>query len=562
MKQIGSIIFLWLLLIAFGFSGVRAASIAEPADGGIAAAPGAPRYDIGSPTLADLWVDPANGDDGNSGATREQALRSVTEAWNRVPSGATLNGTGYRIMLVRGSYAEAALPNYLELRRGTVQFPIILQAADGPGSAILQGDLNIANSSYIYLIDLDIAPLPPGQSVPAGDTLHCELCDHFLVRGVRLNGGVYVPGPQCDDPNNMIAHDNFKVNQSQYVYVEDSDIAGACDNAVDFVAVQYGHIVGNRIHNAQDWCMYQKGGSAYFRVEGNEFYDCGTGGFTAGQGTGFQFMTAPWLHYEAYDIKVVNNLIHDTAGAGLGVNGGYNILLAYNTLYRVGARDHVLEIVHGRRGCDGGDAARCQPLLSMGGWGLTGDEQQFIPNRNVYIYNNIIYNPAGYQSSQQFDIRGAVTPPAGSNAPNPAFADDGVDIRGNLIWNGPADLPLGIEDSSQGCQATNPTCNADQLLADNAINTVEPQLANPRCGDFHPLAGGSVFGVNVPTFVLPAFAGGDQPTTPPVPQGMLENVVGIDRAGATRGTSSPPGAYIGAATTAGGCRYVPLVVRM
>ncbi|MDQ2995929.1 MAG: hypothetical protein M3R61_02560 [Chloroflexota bacterium] len=133
-------------------------------------------------------------------------------------------------------------------------------------------------------------------------------------------------------------------------------------------------------------------------------------------------------------------------------------------------------------------------------------------------------------------------------------------MRGNLIWNGPAELPLGIEDPSQGCQAANMTCNAAQLLADNAINTVEPQLTDPRCGDFHPLAGGSVFDSRVPTFALPAFAGGDQPTTPPVPQGALGNVVAIDRAGASRATSGPPGAYIGAA--AGGCRYVPLIVRM
>jgi hypothetical protein len=222
----------------------------------------------------------------------------------------------------------------------------------------------------------------------------------------------------------------------------------------------------------------------------------------------------------------------------------------------------VLEIVHGRRGCDDGDAAHCQPLIDAGGWGLTGDEAQFIPNRNVYVYNNIIYNPAGYQSSQHFDIRGPVTPPPGSNAPNPVYADDSVRIRGNLIWNGPAELPLGIEDSSQGCQDANPTCNTTQLRADNAINTVEPQLGNPRCGDFHPLAGGNVFGASVPTFVLPAFAGGDQPTTPPVPPGTLENVVGIDRAGALRATLSPPGAYIGAATTAAGCRYLPLIVLM
>jgi len=100
-------------------------------------------------------------------------------------------------------------------------------------------------------------------------------------------------------------------------------VSGAWNVAVDFVACQYGHLVGNRIHNAGDWACYLKGGSAYFRVEANEFYDAGNGGFSTGQGTGFEFMVSPWLHYEAYDIKAINNLIHDTAGAGLGVNGGY-----------------------------------------------------------------------------------------------------------------------------------------------------------------------------------------------------------------------------------------------
>jgi Right handed beta helix region len=523
-------------------------------------APGAPHYDTGTPTLRDIWVDPAHGDDAHTGATRDQALLTLSAAWDSIPVSVTLATTGYRIMLARGEYPESGLPNYLELRFGTAQFPIIFQAADGPGTAVLRGDLNIANSRYIYLLDLNIEPIPPGQTTVAGDTLHCEGCDHFLVRGVRLNGGVYVPGPACDSPDNNLAHDNFKVNQSQYVYVEDSDISGACDNAVDFVAVQYGHIVGNRIHNAQDWCMYEKGGSASFRVEGNEIYDCGTGGFTAGQGTGFQFMVSPWLHYETYDLKFVNNFVHDTDGAGVGVNGGYNILLAYNTLYRVGARDHLLEIVHGRRGCDGGDVAACQPRLDAGGWGVTGDEQQFIPNRHVYIYDNIIYNPAGYQSqNQHFEIRGALTPPVGSNVPNPSRADDDVRIRGNIIWNGPPGHPLGIEDASQGCQSANTTCNAAQLRADNAINTIEPQLVDVRCGNFRPLLGGTVF--DVTTFALPSFPGGDRPAPPLAPQGTLENVVAIDRDGKARATSSPAGAYIGLAGAATSCVRLPLVKR-
>lgn len=524
----------------------------RPSAGAASFTPGDPRYyDIGTPTLTDIWVDPDNGNDANTGAARQTALRTVTAAWNRIPMNVTLTTTGYRVMLARGIYPESALPNYLEARYGAFQFPIIFQAADGRGTAILQGDLSIFDSRYFYLIDINIEPSPPG------DTLHCELCDHFLMRGVRMNGGVFVPG----GANQQLAHDNLKINQSQYVYLEDSNVSGAGDNAVDFVAVQYGAIVGNRIHNANDWCAYIKGGSAYFRIEANEIYDCGTGGFTAGQGTGFQFMVSPWLHYETYDVKIVNNIIHDTEGAGLGVNGGYNILLAYNTLYRIGSRSHAVEFVHGRRGCDGGRADLCQPLLDIGGWGLTTEEQQFIPNRNVFFYNNIIYNPTGFQSPQHFEIRGSLTPPTGSNAPNPSIADQNVQVRGNMIWNGPADLPLGIEDPAAGCQDANPTCNATQLRADNAINTVQPQLINPAACDFRPAQAGSVFSAT--TFDIPAFGWSDAPITPPVPQGTLSNAVARDYTGAIRSASGPPGAYSSA--TAGGpfCifTYVPLLSR-
>ena len=51
---------------------------------------------------------------------------------------------------------------------------------------------------------------------------------------------------------------------------------------VDFMAVQYGHVVGNRIHDAGDWCMYFKGGTAYITAEANELYGADNGGFSAG----------------------------------------------------------------------------------------------------------------------------------------------------------------------------------------------------------------------------------------------------------------------------------------
>jgi len=304
-------------------------------------------YDIGSPTITEIWVDPISGSDSNSGTNRSLALRTITVAWQKIPQSTTLSTTGYKIQLVAGDYPESSIPNYWESRYGTAQFPVIIQSADGRGRANLLGDINAFDLRYFYLIDFDILPSP------AGDAFHCEQCDHLLMRGMELSGG------------SREAQETVKINQSQYVYIEDSNIHGASDNSIDFVSVQYGHVVRNSIHDAQDWCMYAKGGSAYLVVEGNTLYDCGTGGFTAGQGTGFEFMSAPWLHYEAYDIKFINNIVHDTEGAGFGVNGGYNILLAHNTLYNVGTRSHLIEVVPGIRSCDG-DTATCSANISAG----------------------------------------------------------------------------------------------------------------------------------------------------------------------------------------------------
>jgi uncharacterized protein (TIGR03437 family) len=493
---------------------------------------GDPRYyDIGSPVVTDIWVDPVNGNDSNNGSARSQALRTLAAAWNRIPAGAVLSGSGRRVMLAAGNYPESAIPNYLERRYGTASFPVIFQSADGRGKAILQGDLNIFDCRYLYLIDLTIRP------VPAGDTLHFEQCDHILMRGLELDGGMWTGEGQ----STPVAHETLKINQCQYIYLEESDIHGAGDNAVDYVAVQYGHVVGNRIHNCNDWAMYVKGGSAYLRIEANEFYDAGTGGFTTGQGTGFEFMTSPWLHYEAYDIKVINNVIHDTTGAGLGVNGGYNILMGWNTLYRVGRRSHLIEVVPGSRSCDG-NTARCEANRVAGGWGTATGDGQYIPARNVFIYNNIVYNPAGYQSQwQHFEIRGPVTPPAGTNITSPARVDVNLQIRGNIIWNGPASHSLGLG-SDTGCQPSNPTCNEVQIRADNAINTLEPQLIAPAAGDYRPRAGSNIGGVV--SFLPGNFAWSDAPTTPAVPAGNPDNRNLRDRENRVRSAAGPAGAWL------------------
>lgn len=493
--------------------------------------PGEGLYDIGSPTLVDIWVDPSNGNDDHSGASRAQALRTVTAAWGMIPQGENLSTTGYRIMLASGVYTEDMIPNYWESRYGTSDHPIILQSADGRGAARFAGDINAFDVRYFYLIDFDIIP------IPAGDVLHFERSDHVLIRNMYLDGA---------GEGTRAAQETVKFNQSHYVYIENSSISGATDNPIDFVSVQYGHAIGNNVSNGEDWCMYVKGGSAYFLVEGNTFFNCGTGGFTTGQGTGFEFMTSPWIHYEAYDVKFVNNVIHDTEGAGIGVNGGYNILMAFNTMYRVGSRSHGIEAVFGARGCDG-DTVTCTANRDLGGWGPVsiGGDGEPIPNKNVFIYDNILYNPTGFRSdSQQFAIYGPRTPAAGTNIPSPAFTDTNLQIKGNIIWNGPGVISLGVEENDQGCQSGNPTCTAAQLAADNQINQIEPQLIDPASGDFRPQSGGNIEVLSATA--LSNFGGGDREAMPLAPEGNLTNSVTTDRGGSARSGTTAPGAYVSA----------------
>jgi hypothetical protein len=172
--------------------------------------------------------------------------------------------------------------------------------------------------------------------------------------------------------------------------------------------------------------------------------------------------------------------------------------MARNTLYRVGSRSHVIEVGFGSRSCDGNQVA-CRAYLAQGGWGTAvvgGDEP--IPNRNVFIYDNIVYNPDGYVSQwQQFAVAMPRTPSVGSNIPSPARADTNLQIRGNWIWNGPADHPLGIEQAAL----------AADVLAGNAINTVRPVLADPARGDYS-LA---------PGVVSPVPSAGLPPVLPPPP---------------------------------------------
>lgn len=419
-----------------------------------------------SPAFAErgIWVDPSNGHDSSTG-TSSRPVRSLEEAWRRLPS---VGSSPTTVNLRRGDYRQLS-PVYWEERSGTSSAPIVIRSADGKGKALLPA---------VNLFEVDWIEFRGIKFRDGGDVVHCEKCSHFTLRNSIVRG--------------VGAQETFKANQSEWVSILDSDLSGAGDNVIDMVAVRHARVRRTRVGNAQDWCGYAKGGSVDVVVSSNLFTRCGTGGFSAGQGTGFQFMEAPWLQYEAVGVVIRNNTVTETEGAAFGVQGGFNVLVEDNVARRVGQRSHVLEVVFGSRSCDGlpGDPGRerCQQDLDQGGWGTTavddGSNGVKIPNRHIQFSGNVILNPAPYQSAwQHLTVFGETGMQAGSGVPADGSADADLRFARNVIWNGPSTMPLGVGETS-GCISSNPTCNPSQLRAANRFNTRLPVLKRLRSGRF------------------------------------------------------------------------------
>jgi hypothetical protein len=514
-------------------------------------------YDMGSPTLQDIYVS-TSGNDGNSGTSPAQALQTISAAWAMIPNG-TLTTTGYRINLMPGTFpCEGDCINFFSDKTGTYNFPIIIRAYNGPGTVTLLGGLNLMNLQYVYLTDLSLWAGEEAGAAFGNDVLHLELGSHILMRNLTITGPVICIADTCNSMQEVL-----KVNQSEYIYIENCDLSGTYQTVLDFFSVQHGHIFGNKIHRSGGRGMYLKGGSAYFLVQGNEVYDCREAGIQMGEGSNLAFMRTPWLHYESYDTKVVNNFVHDIYGAGLSIVGSYNVLMAYNTCYRIGLDSYgggtwsLFQLVHGYRGCysasefggDAGTHTQCQSLLDLGGWGTSalGDSNSgaWIPNQNVYVYNNIFYNPAGSTTHYvQFVANGEINPPAQTqNIPNPSRTDNNVYVKGNIIWNFPQEYQgmVGSNDgSSPACQPAS-TCDTALLMTLNHINQFEPEFVNVAGNDFHPLPLGNIY--TATAYTIPSFTWSDIPPAPIVPAGTLTNTITIDYDSKIRTGIIPPGAY-------------------
>jgi hypothetical protein len=192
--------------------------------------------------------------------------------------------------------------------------------------------------------------------------------------------------------------------------------------------------------------------------------------------------------------------------------------------------------------------ATCTTYYNGGGWGAPSPGSPAavdIPNSNVFIYNNVLMNPSTYRTQwSHFSIAGTrrnLLP----TIPSTARGDSNLQIRGNVIWNGPTatGITLGIYDPSYapyaGCAPSNPTCNSAQLLSANKINTVRPDMIGPASGNFRPVAGGSLYAAGLAAAIpgFPVWA------ALPAPAQSLANTVARDKAGAVRAVGDPPGAF-------------------
>jgi len=170
-----------------------------------------------------------------------------------------------------------------------------------------------------------------------------------------------------------------------------------------------------------------------------------------------------------------------------------------------------------------------------------GDNYVRIPNRHVFLMNNVVFNPEGAGSQwQHFQIGGEYAGgPSGPGAPSSNRGDDDLRMAGNVIWNGPAGHPLGIGDQS-GCQAEHATCGEPFILANNALNTQQPTFADLAAGNVRPT--GALAGAR--SVAIPDFSYGDLPSRPLVAAGATSNRIVSDRYGKARGANDPPGAAL------------------
>jgi len=269
-----------------------------------------------------LWVSP-NGSNSNSG-TAAAPFQTIQAAINAAQPGTA-------IMVEAGTYTE----NLNFSKSGTSSAPIWLVSADGTGQAHIVPATNSTSTIQGYGVhDLIIQGFditsPQNTSGDNDGIKFAQATSDFT----QTNSDIAII-------NNTIhtattGYCGIKISQTSNVVVLNNWIDGAGPSGsgvgIDLPADIGGQVAYNYFANPTPFDGLQiKGGSTNIQVHDNIITDTAQKSIWIGGGTGEQYMIPGYNTYEASNITVYNNLIHNTANSALTFVGAINSTV-YNTL--------------------------------------------------------------------------------------------------------------------------------------------------------------------------------------------------------------------------------------
>jgi len=297
-----------------------------------------------------------NGDDLNPG-TIEQPWETITHAWRQVSAGDTIN-------VRAGVYPEGRI--WVEFLDGAPGAYITFKSYDGDLAATLEGGLCFWQCHYIKWQGFDMEGGTGGIMHIAGDPVQDP---------AQRSQYIYVERCYIHHPDGQT--DLVKTNQSDYLYIQDNELAynGGVDQVIDMVWVTYSIGRRNYIHDWGDHGLFTKGGCMYCTYEDNVMVDALPVN-KSDEATRFGGCTSPdiWHNpntiYESEYTVIRNNLIND---APEGANGTYTCYYAY---------------FYNNTCCDCGNS-RFQIVRQHFG------EQDHPPSRHVFYFNNVFLDTEG-----------------------------------------------------------------------------------------------------------------------------------------------------------------------
>jgi hypothetical protein len=258
-----------------------------------------------------LWVQggAAVGGDGS----QAQPFASLAEA-----ALVATPGTELRVVGEVESHSQITL-------KGTADAPIFISGAPGAKlRGVSSAALKLAASSYVVVQDLELYESP-------NHVLHFDFSDHLMLRRLHVHRATTA----C-----------LKGSQSSNIYVEDSDFHGAAElpggnpvsaQVLDWVGVNGGHILRNKLHDGPTILVMLKGGTSDLLVAYNEIYDQLGGNSSAalhlGQWTDSAYFQPANADYEAARVVAFANLIRDVEGPPFAFQGCEDCAAVHNTMW-------------------------------------------------------------------------------------------------------------------------------------------------------------------------------------------------------------------------------------